>query len=116
MLAILDAISLLQAIGPSSLPLEAEHCRFACTTTFRSLSEMLRPREAFPRHRDALSYEAFASAVEGAIAPALVERDVEDAWPIFRAARAGYESYALELAAYMWLPIPAKAWLRPVAT
>ena len=116
MLAILDAISLLQAIGPSSLPLEAEHCRFACTTTFRSLSEMLRPRETFPRHRDALSYEAFASAVEGAIAPALVERDVEDAWPIFRAARAGYESYALELAAYMWLPIPAKAWLRPVAT
>ena len=76
---------------------------------------MLVPKEAIPHHRDVLSREAFAAAVEGAIAPALVECDVAAAWPIFGAARADYESYALELAAYMWLPIPAKAWLRQVA-
>jgi hypothetical protein len=114
MLAILDAIAILDAAAPSAVGPEAEHCRFACGAALDILSEFLRPRPVRDRANDVpLGRAEFVAALESLEGRIPFERDAESAWEAFRAARVAYEPFALDLAAFMLLP--RGGWLRPVA-
>jgi len=116
MLGILDTISLLDALAPSLVPPEAEHCRFACASTLDVLSRLLSPQPRDPSDAVApLSRDEFIAAVESLRPYLPFERDPAAAWPLFCASRAVYEKSALKLAAYIMIPVPPEGWLRPVA-
>lgn len=114
MLAMVDSVSLLEALAPSSVPPEAEHCRFACIATLDVLSGTLIPEPARDRLLETpLTRDEVVAALENLAGRVPFERDVETAWRTFAAARASYEPHALALAAFMLLP--QHGWLRPLA-
>jgi hypothetical protein len=116
MLAVLDTIALLDAIAPSLLPAEAEHCRFACASTLEVLSDLLVPQPREPAEIIApLTRDEFLTAVESLRPYLPFERNPLEAWPLFCTSRVEYESAALKLAAYIMIPVPPEGWLRPVA-
>jgi hypothetical protein len=116
MLAVLDTISLLDALAPSLVPPEAEHCRFACASTLQVLSRLLvpQPREATERVAP-ISEDEFIATIESLRPYLPIEREPAAAWPLFCASRAFYEEAALRLATYIMIPVPPESWLRPVA-
>jgi hypothetical protein len=116
MLGVLDTISLLDALAPTLLPPEAEHCRFACASTLDVLSRLLSPQPRDPSDAVApLSRDEFVAAVESLRTYLPFEREPAAAWPLFCASRAVYEKSALKLATYIMIPVPPGGWLRPVA-
>lgn len=116
MLAVLDTISLLDALAPTLVPPEAEHCRFACASTLQVLSRLLvgQPRETSEPVAP-ISRDEFVATVESLRPYFPFEREPAAAWPLFCASRAFYEDAALKLAAYIMIPTPPEGWLRPVA-
>ncbi len=116
MLGVLDTIALLDALAPTLLPPEAEHCRFACASTLDVLAGLLVPQ---PRESTAvvapLTRDEFLTAVESLRPYLPFEREPAAAWPLFCTSRAEYEDAALKLAAYIMIPVPPEGWLRPVA-
>jgi hypothetical protein len=113
---VLDTIALLDALAPTLLPPEAEHCRFACASTLDVLAGLLVPQ---PRESTAvvapLTRDEFLTAVESLRPYLPFEREPAAAWPLFCTSRAEYEDAALKLAAYIMIPVPPEGWLRPVA-
>jgi hypothetical protein len=116
MLGVLDTIALLDALAPSLVPPEAEHCRFACASTLEVLSDLLVPQ---PRQSTEvvapLTRDEFLTAVESLRPYLPFERNPAEAWPLFCTSRAEYEEAALKLAAYIMIPVPLEGWMRPVA-
>ena len=114
MLAILDAIALLEAVAPRSVSPQAEHCRFACTIALRELASMLLPKPDAIAPANPLTATEVGRTIDElrAVLPS-AERSAAQAWEIFRVRRVEYEASALELAAFMQRP--RAGWLRPLA-
>lgn len=113
MLAILDALAMLQALGAADAFPEAEHCRFACTGALFELAKTLRPRVARSSGRGPRLGRAEVRAALVAISPLVgATREPDEALAAFARERAAYEAPVLELGAFVRLR--NLGWLRPL--
>lgn len=111
MLAVLDAIELLEVISPDDVPVEAGHCRYACRAVMRVLSDFCTPTPKLNRERAPLTRDAFVRDL--AACGFCLPGDTDRAWAAFQTARMHYEAYALRLACFV--DLPDTGWLRPFA-
>ena len=113
MLAMLDAIAMLEAVAPSAVPPQAKHCRFACATTLRELAAMLIPKPESGGTVSRLTAAEFERALVELRGSLPAERSAAQAWETFRSLRTEYEAAALELGTF--LRRRNDGWLRPLA-
>ena len=113
MLAILDAIALLDAVAPGAVSGEARHCEFACSAAMHELANMLLPRPVVAEANEPIAAAEVRAALEAVVAMVPAERTLEEACATFATSRFRYETDALLLGAF--LSLPRIGWLRPVA-